>query len=285
MAKISKLVPQKENASSSRPAGDKTPAEPRPEECVSGGVEDATGLSDLEVSRKDSGEASSLFSEAQQALNRASALHREAFSWSPAELRRCEVDLRGLTEEMNALKLLCGQKEKETKDLRAELAKAHQDQIDLIEQAESQLQGMREKISIQAKKIEELKARLASKLAKAKSEAEKAKAEAEVIVAVYRDNAEAAQVQAREAAETAQTRAYWIGKLAKCPSRRETLKEIHARGFDLTNEIVKARDHEAEAGALATSDNDDDDDGSKSGSENGEDRDGEDAAPREDQEP
>nr|XP_033514662.1 uncharacterized protein LOC117279279 [Nicotiana tomentosiformis] len=37
MAKTSKIVPQKESVSSSRPAGDKTPVEPRPEECVPGG--------------------------------------------------------------------------------------------------------------------------------------------------------------------------------------------------------------------------------------------------------
>ncbi|XP_070039575.1 uncharacterized protein [Nicotiana tomentosiformis] len=281
------------------------------------------------------------------------ALHQEVFCWSRAELSRCEADLRGLTEERNALKLLCGQKEEETKDFRAELAKAHQDQTDLIEQvmeilkahgldsgtvanisisqlqqkverikqlrekvnmmkaetlgrkegmdrfaaeketalsklssAESQLRGMREKSSAQARKIKELEARLASKLAKAKFEAKKAKAEADAIVAIYRADAEAAQVQAREAAETAQTRAYWIIKLAKCQSRRETLEEIHDRGFDLTDEIVKAREHEAEAGALATYDDDDDDDnGSKSGSENGEDLDGEEATPGEDQEP
>ncbi|XP_070057472.1 uncharacterized protein [Nicotiana tomentosiformis] len=97
-------------------------------------VKDATGMSDLEVSRKDSGEASILFNEAQQALNRASVLHREAFSQSRAELSQYEADLRGFTEERNALRLLCGQKEEETKDLRAELAKAHQDQTDLIEQ-------------------------------------------------------------------------------------------------------------------------------------------------------
>ncbi|XP_070056995.1 uncharacterized protein [Nicotiana tomentosiformis] len=188
------------------------------------------------------------------------ALHREAFSRSRAELSQYEADLRGLTEERNTLKLLCLQKEEETKDLRAELAKAHQDQIDLIEQvmkilkahgldsgmmanssisqlqqklerieqlreevnmmkvetlgwkegmdrfaaeketalsklssAESHLRGMREKSSIQAKKIEGLEARLASELAKAKSESENAKAEAEAIVAVYQADAEAAQ--------------------------------------------------------------------------------------------
>ncbi|XP_070040794.1 uncharacterized protein [Nicotiana tomentosiformis] len=280
-------------------------------------VEDTTGLSDLEVSRKDLGEASSLFNEEQQALNRASALHREAFSRSRAELSRYEADIQRLTEERNALNLLGKQKEEQIKDLRAELSTAHKDQTDLIkqvmkilkthgldsgrvanisisqlqqkiekieqfrEEVEIQLQGMKDKSLTQARKIEELEARLASELDKAKYEAEKAKAEADTIVAVYQADAKSAQVQAREVADTTQTRAYWIAELARCQSRRETLEEIHARGFDLT----KAREHEAKVGALATSDDNDDDDGNKSGSKNREDLDREEAAPGEDQEP
>ncbi|XP_070038783.1 uncharacterized protein [Nicotiana tomentosiformis] len=143
---------------------------------------------------------------------------------------------------------------------------------------------MKEKSSSQEKKIAELEARLASKLEKAKSKAEKAKAEANAIVAVYRADAEVAQVQAREASKTAQTRAYWIAELAKCQSRRETLEEIRARDFDLTEEIIKAKELEADIGALA-SDDDDDDDESKSGSESGEELDGEETAPGENQEP
>ncbi|XP_070035671.1 uncharacterized protein [Nicotiana tomentosiformis] len=150
-----------------------------------------------------------------------------------------------------------------------------------LSSSESKLQGMKEKISVQARKIEELEAWLASKLAKAKLEAEKAKAEADAFVAVYRADAKATQVQAKKAAETAQTRVYWVAELAKCQSRRETLEEIHARGFDLTEEIKKAKELEANAGALASND---DDDRSKSGSESGEEPDGEETAPGENQE-
>ncbi|XP_070045443.1 uncharacterized protein [Nicotiana tomentosiformis] len=166
---------------------------------------------------------------------------------------------------------------KESMDCYAAEKKAAQAQFSSVE---SELRGMKEKSSDQAKKIEELEARLAPELAKDKSEAEKAKAKVEAIMAVYWADAEAAQVQARKAARTTQTRAHWITELAKWQSRRETLEEIHARGFNLTDEIIKAREHEADAGALASSD-DDDDDGSKSGSENGEDLDGEEAAPGE----
>ncbi|XP_070035115.1 uncharacterized protein [Nicotiana tomentosiformis] len=128
-------------------------------------------------------------------------------------------------------------------------------------------------------KIEEFEAQLASEFAKV----EKAKAEADAIVAVYRADAEAAQVQVREEAETAQTRAHWVAKLAKCQSRGETIEEIHARGFDLTEEILKAKELEADVGALA-SDDDDYIDESKSGSESGEEPDGEVTAPRDNQE-
>ncbi|XP_070054872.1 KNR4/SMI1 homolog [Nicotiana tomentosiformis] len=138
---------------------------------------------------------------------------------------------------------------------------------------------MKEKSPVQARKIEELETRLASELAKAKSEAETAKAEAESFVAVYRADAEAAKVQAKKAAETTQTRAYWVAELAKCQSRRETLEEIHARGFDLIEEIQKTKEVEVVAGSLASDDDDDDDDGSKSVSESGEEPDGEETAP------
>ncbi|XP_070045425.1 histone H2A.Z-specific chaperone CHZ1-like [Nicotiana tomentosiformis] len=109
---------------------------------------------------------------------------------------------------------------------------------------------MKEKSLVQARKLEELEARLASELAKAKSDAEKAKAKADAFVAVYRADAEAAQ----------------------------TLEEIHARDFDFIEEIKKAKELKADAEALVfddDDDDDDDDDGSKSRPESGEEPDGE----------
>ncbi|XP_070049835.1 uncharacterized protein [Nicotiana tomentosiformis] len=82
---------------------------------------------------------------------------------------------------------------------------------------EAQLQSLKEKTSVQAKKIEEFQFRLSSadsdrerlamELAAAKSEVEKAKANADEMVTVYRSDAEAAHVQAKEVAEAAQARA------------------------------------------------------------------------------
>ncbi|XP_070036447.1 uncharacterized protein [Nicotiana tomentosiformis] len=132
-----------------------------------------------------------------------------------------------------------------------------------LSSSETQLQKVKEKNLVQAKKIEELEARLASVLSKAESDTEKAKTCADALMAVYRADAEAAQVQAREAAESADGQAHWVTELAKHRSRRETLEEIHARGFDLTEEIKRAKELEADAEALIF-DDDDDDDGSKS---------------------
>ncbi|XP_070036287.1 uncharacterized protein [Nicotiana tomentosiformis] len=93
-------------------------------------VEDVTGTSD----------ASDLFYGVQRALNQAVAAHRETCSRSRAELRRYEADLQQVTEEKNSLKLLLGQREEEIKDLRVELAKAHQDQTDLSEQLQQKIE-------------------------------------------------------------------------------------------------------------------------------------------------
>ena len=143
---------------------------------------------------------------------------------------------------------------------------------------------------MQAKEIEEFQSRLgsttsdrerlATELAAAKSEVKTATANADAMVAVYRSDAEAAQVRAKEVAEAAQARANWVAEHAKCQSRRETLEEIHARGFDLTAEIENAKELEAEARVLAFPD--DDDSGSMSGSERRESLEGEDIFPEED---
>ncbi|XP_070050018.1 uncharacterized protein [Nicotiana tomentosiformis] len=64
----------------------------------------------------------------------ATTLHREASSKYRTELARCEADLKKLTKERNALKLLYVHKEEEIMSIRAELTRAHQDQTELIEQ-------------------------------------------------------------------------------------------------------------------------------------------------------
>ncbi|XP_070014844.1 uncharacterized protein [Nicotiana sylvestris] len=204
-------------------------------------------------------DATMIFDETQRLLNQAVILHREAFTKSQAELNRCEADLKRLTEEKNALKRLY------------KLAVAHKKQIDLIEQLmktfrNCQLQSIREESLARAKKIEECETLLAAELAKAASVAEKAKANTEAIVNVYRDDAEAANAQVKKIFDAAQVRL----EHAKCQSPKETLEEVHARGFDLTADIENAKELEAEAEAFLS---DDDNFGSVSRSESGKDRD------------
>ncbi|XP_070057757.1 uncharacterized protein [Nicotiana tomentosiformis] len=68
-----------------------------------------------------------------QQQTEATMLHREASSKYRDELARCEADLKKLTEEKDALKLLYVQKEEEFMRIRADLTRAHQDQTELIE--------------------------------------------------------------------------------------------------------------------------------------------------------
>ncbi|XP_070025140.1 uncharacterized protein [Nicotiana sylvestris] len=275
------------------------------------GVEEASDL----------GNASNIFDEAHRLLSQALTLHREGFSKSRAEPDQCEADLKKLTEERDALKLLIEQKEEEVKGLRDELVTTHKGQTNLIEQvqqkaekieqlreeakmkeaetlgwkqnmdrltsekniawaqlstAEHQLQSMKEESLARAKKIEELEVRLAVELAKAASQVERVKDDVEVVVTIYRADAEATHARAKEISYASQVQSFCVVEYANCQSLRETLEEIHARGFDLTIDIENAKVLEAEAKAFLS---DDDDFGSARRSESGED---EYESPRED---
>nr|XP_033513328.1 uncharacterized protein LOC117278004 isoform X2 [Nicotiana tomentosiformis]XP_033513329.1 uncharacterized protein LOC117278004 isoform X2 [Nicotiana tomentosiformis] len=103
------------------------------------GVEDVTGPSDLEAPKKSSSEVGApyLFNKAQHALNRASMLHREAFFQSRVELSRYEAEVRRLTEERDALKILSEQREGEVKGLRTEMEASRKEQAELFELSKS----------------------------------------------------------------------------------------------------------------------------------------------------
>ncbi|XP_070042899.1 uncharacterized protein [Nicotiana tomentosiformis] len=123
-----------------------------------------------------------------------------------------------------------------------------------------QLRGVKQKSLAQARRIEELE----TGLAEAKAEIESSKVMADKSMPVYRADAEAAQMQLREAFDREQR----VTDLEKCQSRRETLEEIHTRGFELFEEIARAKALEAEARHLVSFDNDDyDEEGSRGGSD------------------
>lgn len=123
--------------------------------------------------------------------------------------------------------------------------------------------------------------KLVSELQTAKLKAKKIKVDAAVVVVIYRADPEAAQAWAREVVEAAQVRTIRVVEHAKIQFRRETLEEIHARGFDLSIEIESAKKLKAETKKLAYPD--DDDSESLSRSESVEDLEDGDAAPEGDQ--
>ncbi|XP_070049282.1 uncharacterized protein [Nicotiana tomentosiformis] len=170
-------------------------------------------------------------------------------------IRQLRVEVDAVKAEADEWKKNMNRLASEKETARAQLASA-----------ETQLRSLKEKASVQAKKIEEFQSRLgsatsdrerlATKLAAAKSKVEKATANADAMVEVYQSDAEAAQ------------------------SRRKTLEEIHARGFDLPAEIKNAKELEAETRVLAFPD--DDDIRSMNGSKSEGGLEGKDAAPGED---
>nr|XP_016493963.1 PREDICTED: protein CROWDED NUCLEI 4-like [Nicotiana tabacum] len=110
-------------------------------------------------------------------------------------------------------------------------------------------------------KIEELEAKSAVELAKAKSEVEAS-------VSSYRDDAEASNTRVEKISIAAEVKLSCALNHAIRQTRRETLDEVHARGFDLSADIEKAKTLEEEAAALLSDDED-----SASGYESGGDED------------
>ncbi|XP_070056786.1 protein MLP1 homolog [Nicotiana tomentosiformis] len=141
-----------------------------------------------------------------------------------------------------------------------------------LSSVERQLQRVKVENLARAQKVEELETRLSAELARSTSEAE-------VLVAFYRADAEAANTREKEISDAAEVRLSRVADHARRQSRRETLEEVHARGFDLTADIERSKVLEDEAGALLS-----DDEAFVSGSESGGDEDEapEDAVPEAD---
>lgn len=105
---------------------------------------------------------------------------------------------------------------------------------------EVQLRNARENNSVQTSRI----ARIASDLLEMKAEVADAQAKAEKIranadrkMAVYLKDVVDARAKMRGAFDQEGK----SNEYARCKSRRETLEEIHARGFDLLEEIEQAK--------------------------------------------
>ncbi|XP_070013307.1 uncharacterized protein [Nicotiana sylvestris] len=254
MAKTFKTVPKKDKASSSRPdgLGDKAFMRfppPREEEALKPAKDKKrkrvspsnTPMPKKNKARKSKQDVSALYENAVM-------LHREAFSKFRAELNR-DIEVEAEHRPPRSKK---------------DTARAQ------LSSVEHQLQSVKEESLARSKKIEELEARLAAELAKATSKAEKVKAEVEAVVAIYRADAKDTNARAKEISDATEVRLSCVFEHAKCQSQRETLEEIHARGFVLLADIENAKVLQAEVEALLSAD---DDSGSASRSKSGEDKD------------
>ncbi|XP_019264933.1 PREDICTED: uncharacterized protein LOC109242539 [Nicotiana attenuata] len=231
------------------------------------------------------------------------------------ELNRCEADLKKLTKERDALKCLYVKKEEEIRDLRADLAQARKEEAELDAQVNtllkeyclnstmeantsiSQLQQKMQRIELLRREVDQIKAdydRLKENIDRLAAEKEAAVAKlssAEVQLRVIKEKSSAQPKRIEELeAKLAEAKAK-VGKAKIAADKsiavyladgeadqRETLEEIHARGFDLSKEIAQAKALEADARLLVSSSDDNDDEGSQSRSDNDEGPEGE-AAP------
>ncbi|XP_016490783.1 uncharacterized protein LOC107810508 [Nicotiana tabacum] len=115
---------------------------------------------------------------------------------------------------------------------------------------EAQLRAAKEKISVQAKRIEELQSELNSAVSGQESLAtELEAAKSQVAVASTKANAKVAQFKVD--VEAIQAQAKSMVDHARWEARREALEGVHAQGFDILAEIENAKVEEARARKLA----------------------------------
>ncbi|XP_070008100.1 protein CROWDED NUCLEI 4-like [Nicotiana sylvestris] len=190
-----------------------------------------------------------------------------AFDKLKSELLRCEARLRKALDVEKSLRLLCdkrlqskledlerlwgevSQAECECNKLRAQidaLVAAKKDALAKASALEVQLRNALKNILVQRSRI----ASLESDLLKMKAEVVDTRAEVEEIwakvdkkVAVYLKDVADAQAELRGVSD----RESRSNEYARCKSWRETFEEIHARGFDLSEEIEQAKEDEYDA--------------------------------------
>ncbi|XP_070012990.1 uncharacterized protein [Nicotiana sylvestris] len=184
-------------------------------------------------------------------------LRKKTFSKSRAELKK-------ISKERDILKILHVKKEGEINDLRIELTKASQERTELVEKFQQKgelVEQLREELKLKeaetlrvkeeslarGSEIEELKAKSAAELAKAKSDAE-------AIASSYRADAEATNTPTREISVAGEIKLSCELDHAMQKSRRETLEKVHARNFDFSADIEKAKASEEKAVTLLSND-------------------------------
>ncbi|XP_019226386.1 PREDICTED: uncharacterized protein LOC109207840 [Nicotiana attenuata] len=231
-------------------------------------------------------DASFIFDEAHRLFKQDVTLHKESFSKSRAELARCEVELKKISKERDGLKTLYVKKDEEISDLRAEPAEARQEWTELVEEVQQKselVQQLREELKMKeaetlgwrqgmgrlASEKDTLREQLASNERHLQSVKEESLARSRKIEELEAKSAvELANSWAKEISAAAKVKLSCALDHARRQSRRETLKDVYARGFNLSADIKKAKSLEEEAVTLLSVDKD-----SASGSESGGDED------------
>ncbi|XP_070022662.1 uncharacterized protein [Nicotiana sylvestris] len=196
----------------------------------------------------------------------------KAFNKLKSELLRCETRLRKAVDGKKSLKLLCDEREDELAHLRYEASRSLNYESYLEEQCDRDEIKARVDTQVAAKKDALAKAsalkvklcnahenisvrtdmilRIEYELLKIKVEVVDARAKAEAIrtkadkkVAVYLKDAADGRAELRGALDQESRGKEYV----RCKSWRETLEKIHARGFDLLEEIKQAKANKYDA--------------------------------------
>ncbi|XP_070002500.1 uncharacterized protein [Nicotiana sylvestris] len=204
----------------------------------------------------------------------------QAFDKLKCELLRREAMLPKAKDGENSLRLLCDKREDELAHLRCELHKKAEDQehltcevgqdkserdelkaradVHTIAEKEAlakasalevQLRLVCENSSVRTDVIIKLKSELLkikAEVVDAQAEAVMSRTKADKKVAVYLKDAADARAKLRRALD----RESRSKEYARYKSRRETLEEIHTRGFDLSEEVKQAKADEHDARSL-----------------------------------
>ncbi|XP_070025398.1 interactor of constitutive active ROPs 5-like [Nicotiana sylvestris] len=163
------------------------------------------------------------------------------------------LQLQSKREDLDRLWSEVGRAKQECNELKAQIdahIAAKKNALAKVSALEVQLWNARENSLVQMSRI----ARLESDLLEMKAEIVDARAEAEEIrskadkkVVVYLKDDVVVRAKLRGASD----RESRCNEYAQCKSQRETLEEIHARGFDLSEEIAQAKVDEYDAKFLA----------------------------------
>ncbi|XP_070038193.1 KNR4/SMI1 homolog [Nicotiana tomentosiformis] len=275
MAKTSQTIPQKEKVLSSQSAADETAVEPRPEECVPGAC---VLTSDFKVDKGSSvpgrlvrwmpGVVPDLNNWVRALVSTSTYAER---SWRDLSKGRWEAKIHGVGKVAVLTPSYINEEDSVSvlKPVKANKSKRASGPEDPKPKKRTARKPNKNTIPLTVESVLRLRD---------EDEEEEEENDGSALAARTKKTTDVPQAPTvhREACSRSRTE---LRRYEADLQQRETLEEIHARGFDLVEEIKRAKELEvddetlvSDDESLASDDDDDDDnddDGSKSGSENG----------------